>query len=209
MSQSIAPGQSSDPLSVQVKQSDMSVVMGDANNTRGRDGQSVHRRVRPDGSQGRTHITQFPHLHRPIVRSWHHLIIPGEYRRGDTPKKLMFNEFHFTCQLNQSSRFQFDNYAKAYYDHILPSQLYTYSECPWNTETAGIWSLKSHNRNVLSEEEVTTSRCVGWAAAYVSSLSCPVRGTNGSLVSTSQSIAVRSQLAVIIWSPPGNQSAQD
>lgn len=83
----------------------------------------------------------------------------------------------------------------------------TVSVCPWKTETAGIGSRKSHKRKVVSREAVTTRRCVGCAETCVSSWSWPVRGCNGWAVSTSHSIAVRSQLPVIIWSMLDNQSA--
>lgn len=83
----------------------------------------------------------------------------------------------------------------------------TVSVCPWKTETAGIGSRKSHKRKVVSREAVTTRRCVGCAETCVSSWSWPVSGCNGWAVSTSHSIAVRSQLPVIIWSMLDNQSA--
>ena len=49
----------------------------------------------------------------------------------------------------------------------------TVSWWPWNTETEWIVSRKSHNRNVESLEDVTTSRWLGCAAVCVSSSSWP------------------------------------
>jgi len=45
----------------------------------------------------------------------------------------------------------------------------TVSVCPWKTETAGMASRKSHSRNVVSLEAVTTRRWVGCADTWVSS----------------------------------------
>ena len=50
----------------------------------------------------------------------------------------------------------------------------TYSVCPWNTDTEWIGSRKSHRRNVVSRDEVTTRRWVGWEEVCVSSWSWPV-----------------------------------
>ena len=51
----------------------------------------------------------------------------------------------------------------------------TYSVCPWNTDTEWIGSRKSHRRNVVSREDVTTRRWAGWDEVCVSSRSWPVR----------------------------------
>lgn len=74
----------------------------------------------------------------------------------------------------------------------------TDSEWPWKTLTAGISERKSHSRNVESRDEVTTSRWFWWAQQCVSSESWPVSVCIGDFVSISHSIAVRSQLAVMI-----------
>jgi hypothetical protein len=50
----------------------------------------------------------------------------------------------------------------------------TYSVCPWNTETEWIGSRKSHRRKVVSRDDVTTRRWVGWDEVWVSSWSWPV-----------------------------------
>lgn len=51
----------------------------------------------------------------------------------------------------------------------------THSVWPWNTFTEWMeGSRKSHRRNVVSREEVTTSRWVGCVQQCVSSWSCPV-----------------------------------
>jgi hypothetical protein len=50
----------------------------------------------------------------------------------------------------------------------------TYSVCPWNTDTEWIGSRKSHRRNVVSRDDVTTRRWVGWDEVCVSSWSWPV-----------------------------------
>jgi len=50
----------------------------------------------------------------------------------------------------------------------------THSVCPWKTLTECMdGSLKSHSRKVVSLDEVTTSRWVGWVQQWVSSWSCP------------------------------------
>lgn len=50
----------------------------------------------------------------------------------------------------------------------------THSVCPWNTLTEWMdGSLKSHSLKVVSLEEVTTRRWVGWVQQWVSSWSCP------------------------------------
>ena len=54
----------------------------------------------------------------------------------------------------------------------------------WKTETLWMLSLKSQSRNVESLLLVTTSLCVGWQAAPVSSMSWPTRLCNNTWVST-------------------------
>jgi hypothetical protein len=50
----------------------------------------------------------------------------------------------------------------------------THSVCPWNTLTEWMeGSLKSHRRKVVSLDEVTTRRWVGWVQQWVSSWSWP------------------------------------
>ena len=49
----------------------------------------------------------------------------------------------------------------------------THCVCPWNTLTRSAESRKSHNRKVMSLDEVTTRRCDGWARTSLSSWSWP------------------------------------
>lgn len=52
--------------------------------------------------------------------------------------------------------------------------LKTYSVCPWKTLTECMdGSLKSHNLKVVSLDEVTTNRWVGWVQQWVNSWSWP------------------------------------
>lgn len=48
-----------------------------------------------------------------------------------------------------------------------------YSECPWKTDTEWMGSRKSHRRNVVSLDAVTTSLWLGCPEACVSSWSWP------------------------------------
>ena len=52
-------------------------------------------------------------------------------------------------------------------------ETFTYSVCPWNTDTEWIGSLKSQRRNVVSLLAVTTNLCVGCEQQWVNSWSCP------------------------------------
>lgn len=85
--------------------------------------------------------------------------------------------------------------------------IYTYSVWPWKTDTECTDSLKSHNLNVVSLDEVTANFCVGCVEQSVSSWSCPVSVLTTVPVSTSCNMAHRSQEAVITCSAPTSQSA--
>lgn len=59
--------------------------------------------------------------------------------------------------------------------HVLLNTLtcFTYSVCPWKTETECTFSLKSHRRNVASLEDVTANLWLGCVEVCVNSWSCP------------------------------------
>ena len=73
----------------------------------------------------------------------------------------------------------------------------TVSWWPWNTETEWIVSRKSHNRNVESLEDVTTSRWLGCAAVCVSSSSWPA---SWKWISTDPILDILSCLMIILSS---------